>query len=379
MRATRLVKGTLTVALIAAMWNVAECSGAGSSSLSVMYRTWTVSSTSGDVEVSQLVAPLSGSVQVRPNLDVIVTDAAGSSNASTAGNESDLGGMASLSGQAFLRVADDRIQLQLGVTAPSGKRSISSDEAAVLRLIGLPVLQFGLRHYGRGSEVNVGCTAAFPRSQSLVASLGVGYIVRGTYELFRDAEDYKPASEVALSAGVDIGDPDPESHGILWRADATMRFFGTDRLGGEDAFREADRLEIGVGGLTRGEGIQWNGALRAEIKGTNTHYSTSGILDPIEAASGDAYFFRGGGTLPVSRSWRAGVQAEWNQVTGSDEFGNDGHSYALGPVLSRDGERIGVQVRATYLGGTLEGLPGNEDRDLSGFATDASVRWMWGY
>jgi hypothetical protein len=376
-----LAKRCISIALgvVVTTHGTTQCFAAGSSSLSVAYRSWTISSPAGDVVVSQFVAPISATIQVRPNLDMVVTDAAASSNADGGGIESDLGGMTSLSGQVFLRVADDRVQLQLGVTAPSGKRGIDSTETSVMRLLGLPVLQFGLRHYGRGSEVNLGCTAAFPRSPTLVASLGVGYIARGEYELFRDAEDYKPASELAVNAGVDIGDPDPESRGPLWRADVTMRFFGTDRLGGEDAFDEANRLEIGVRALTRGEGIQWNGSLRVEINGTNIHHSTSGLLDPIEAASGDAYFFRGGASMPMSQAWRAGVRVEWNQVRGSDEFGNDGYSYALGPTLSRDGRSLGFQVGATYLGGKLDGFSGSDDRDLGGFASDASVHWLWGY
>jgi hypothetical protein len=371
-----LGSAVLVFLLLAALPAVSAASGGTSSS--VMYRTWTITSPTGDIVVSQVVLPIAARVQVRPNLDVTLSDAGASSNVDLQSGDSDLSGATAFSGQAFFRLAEDRVQLQAGATVPSGNRGMNPEQTGVLRLIGLPLLNFGLRHYGRGSEFSVGATVAFPRGSNMVGSIGTGYIVRGSYELFEGVEEYDPASEWAWNMGVDVGDPDPEAEGLLWRADATLRIFGTDRVGGSDAFQEGHTIGIGWTGSTHGPGFRWNGLLRAEFKGDNTHYGSAGAaLSQIEVASGNAYFLRWGGTMPMNLDWRVGVDLEWSRVTGSDEFGQDGYTYGFGPSLERDG-RVGVRIHAGLLAGQLDASPGSERFDLHGFATGLSIRWGWG-
>jgi hypothetical protein len=343
----------------------------------VGYRTWTASSAGGDATVSQWLVPVSGHIQLRPSWDLTIWDAGASSVVEGGGLRARLDGTTSTSVLARLRLAGDRVLLQTGVTIPSGKRGLDAEEANALRVIGLPLLRFGLRHYGRGPEANLGATLAFPWSQSTAFSVGAGYTARGEYTLFDNAEDYRPASEWAINGGLDWGNSDMESQGMFVRTNATLRLFGTDQLGGRDAYEEGDQLEFALSARTGGSGVLWNTAIRAAFQAKNTIHGSS-VLSQLDVASGNGVFVSGGGSLPLRPHWRAGLDLEWNQVSGSEEFGRDGFSFALGPTLDWDRDRFGVRLCGTYLGGRLDATGGGNDVDLRGFATDASLRWVYG-
>jgi len=369
------------LALIAllATESTAEGQIVGGTSTFIGYRNWTIAFPTGDVEVSQLLVPVSAQAQLTTNLDLTVWDAGASSRLRGGGATSSLAALSAAAAQASLRLADDRLLLQAGVSIPSGKRGLDAEEIDLLRLISLPLLHFGLTHYGRGPELNVGASVAVPWSESTTISLGTGYTARGEYALFENTEDYRPASEWAMNGGVDWGNSDPELEGLFVRANATLRLFGKDQIGGHDVFEEGRQLELGLAGRTGGAGVMWNGAIRAVFKADNTIHEASGtVVSQLNLAPGRALFASGGGSLPLPRSFRAGLDLEWAIVSGGDDLGRDGFSLAVGPSLEWSGDRLGARVRGAYLGGHLNDNAATGDASLHGLSTDVSLQWTWG-
>src|SRR5262245_41295744 len=174
---------------------------------SLGYRSWGVDlEGGGHATVSQFLAPGCCTFGLGPYATLTISDAAAASGLDPdAGNQSHLDGTSPLVSQLYWRLNDGHVLVQAGLTAPSGKRELSQDEFNVMHVIGLPVLGFPLRQYGRGGEYNAGLSYATPLGGTAVGSVGAGFTIRGEYALRAGEPDYRPASEWAATAGLDAG------------------------------------------------------------------------------------------------------------------------------------------------------------------------------
>jgi hypothetical protein len=343
------------------------------------YQSWLAKTGGTTTRVSQLYFPIVVTTGLGPHADLVLSTSLAGSGAEREGQPANsLDGASAFTAQVFLRLAGDRLLVQAGIIPPSGRWGLDAEEMAVSQAIGLPVLGFGLKQYGSGLQRGGAATIAFPFSPTANFTVGVGGIHRGKYRLQEGGGDYSPASEWALTSGLDLGTPDPGGAGQPVHLDATYRLFGEDEVDGARAFAEGDQVELQVEGRTGGAAMRSHGFARVVLKGENTVFSSVGAtVSSLKASSGDGYFARLGFDRPLRSGLRGGADLEWNHVTGSDTFGRNGTAYGIGPALISPLGRGGatLELRGMFQWGVIEGTSGGPDSDLSGFSIFANFRW----
>jgi hypothetical protein len=339
-------------------------------------RSWTIQSSTGESTVSQWLAPIAVTVPLRSDLDVVLAESGGASRIEGSGTETRFEGLASPTLQGLWRIAGDRLLLQAGVTVPAGNRTLNNEEVSVARIVALPLLGFGMRLYGRGTELSTGLTYAAP-SFGAHTSIGTGYITRFEYELFEGLADFRPAAEWVVSGGLDWGEPDREASGWLTSLDLTYRNFGRDQLGGVDVFEEGDELELSIASRSRAPGMRVHGTLGGELKADNLRIEPSPVAE-VKVGSGHGAFAALGVTAPLGSTARAGLELETHHVFGSDTSGRDGRAFQVGSVLELVREWVTLEARGGYAWGRLDGDGGSGQVDLTGYVLGGGVRWWWG-
>jgi len=342
------------------------------------YQSWHAKTAGGTTtRVSQLYFPIVVTTGLGPHADLVLSSSLAGSGAEREGQPANsLDGPSAFTAQVFLRLAGDRLLVQAGIIPPSGRWGLDAEEMAVAQAIGLPVFGFGLKQYGSGLQRGGAATVAFPLSPFANLTVGAGGIHRGEFRLQEGTQSYHPASEWALTSGLDLGTPDGAGQPL--HLDATYRSFGEDEVDGAKAFAEGDQVELQMEGRAGGVAMRSHGFVRAVLKGENTMFSSVGAtVASVKANSGDGYFARLGLDRPLRGSLRGGADVEWNHVTGSDTFGRNGTAYGIGPALISPLGRGGatLELRGLFQWGVIEGTGGSPDSDLSGFSIFANFRW----
>lgn len=359
----------------------------------VTYRTWTTTpdSGAGEATVSQLVVPFVTSLRLGSSADLVLSTAGASSKLDVDGGaSSSLGGAADVTAQLFLRAAGDRLLLQAGANLPSGKRELSAEELSVAAALGHPLLGFGLKQYGRGFDLSAGAGVGFPLGARGSMALGAGVIRHGSYTLVENGDDYEPAPEVSISAGLDVGgsrvggEGGPAGgaarEGGLLRLDATYRLFGEDKLDGETIFEEGDQIELQALAATRPARVRASALARLVVKSDNTAFSgAGGAVGALKTKAGNGILLQGGIDAPLGGAVRWGVDGEMTRFSGSDTPGENGTAFGVGPSLGIPvGAGGSLRLRVLYLFGSIDSEQGSVGGDLSGLAVSAGLRWRAG-
>jgi hypothetical protein len=374
-RARVLMLAAILAAASGAVAGDARASGTGQ--LFATFRSWTLDTPGeGKTTVSQFLLPVSAKVPIRGATQLTVYGAAASSTLDPGGGSSGtLSGTSALSAQLSGRVAQGRVLLQTGVTLPSGTKDMTPGDLAVLRSVSLPLLGFGLRQYGRGFEWNGGASTALPLGGRMVGSIGAGYTWRGAYGFVRDAGDFQPAWDFATTAGLDLL---PQTGSVAPLAlDLTLRTFGTDQSDDRDLVHEGRQLELQLRGYTGAElGMQTRGVVRTVFQSSDRVYGVDSLgLADLDVQGGTGIFAHVDSSWPL-RGQRAGLEAEWNHVDGSDVPARDGDTFGFGGQGWVTAGAGAFRGEALYLLGTLHGV--QRDIDASGFAVSLAWTMGWG-
>jgi hypothetical protein len=363
-----------SIAGLALIASAGRASAQVSGSTGVVYRSWETSGGTGReaTTLSQTFVPIRAAYTFASGAELALISGGASSRIEAPGGETALDGMRSVGARLFVPVAGSRGLVQLALTPASGKSKLTGDQLRVAQSVGLPLFGFGLRQYGSGTEIGGGATAYLFRTDERRVSVGVAMTTRGKFELARGEGQYQPASEWALTAGADLGTSDD---GPPLRIDLAWRSFGTDELDGREVFAEGDQLESRIDGVRRIGPRVWRGWMRATFKQENQAPGTSTLPDGYRARSGDGF------AVGVSADWawgeraRPGLLLEHVRVGGSDELGRNGRVFGAGPVLGwAIDEHSSADLSATFYWGTLDGLPGGDDSNLTGFALALGLR-----
>jgi hypothetical protein len=337
------------------------------------FRSWTIKSDGEqDMTLSQFHVPIIAYVRAASNTDVVVSVAGASSRFKRDGeSSSSLSGQSDLTLQAFFRTLENRLQVQAGTSFPTGTTGLDQEELRIARAISNPLLGFRLKQYGEGFDVSLGATYAFPLAGTTTLGIGAGFVSRGDYTLQLGGADYDPASEGALSAGLD-SEVNWGSRQITWHFDGTVRVYGDDKVAGHEVFEEGTQLEFDLSGRAQGEGANGQATLRTVFKGDNTVFSQVGqVVESLKTSSGTSVLFLGSVDFPLSHKVRGGGELEFHRFTGSDTAGDDGTTFGLGPTAGFGfGRGWWGQTSLLLLLGSAEG-----DRNLSGFLLTFSISW----
>jgi hypothetical protein len=339
------------------------------------------------VKLSQLHIPFVASLSLGRSANLVLSTAGASSKLEDdGGGASDrsfsLDGASDVVAQLFVRLAADRLLLQAGANLPAGKRALTTDEFALARALGHPLLGFAMKQYGQGFDASGAASLGLPLGSAASAAIGAGFIHHGAYTLLDGADDFRPGAEMALSAGLDVGSTGGVAAGdaASLRLDATYRLFGKDELGGAAVFEEGDQVELEAAARTRPARIGASLLGRIVLKQDNTSIGTSGqTVREIKTKAGRSTLVQAGVDAALGSALRGGVDAEWNSFSGSDAPGEDGTAIGVGPALAMPvGARGWLRARVLLLTGTIDGGPGFAERDLSGVAAALGVHWRGG-
>lgn len=342
------------------------------------YRSWTIESPDGsETTLSQFHVPVVSTVSFAPGLDLVLSTSYGSSSLESGDEESlDLNGAADVTAQLLYRLPGNRLMLEGGINLPAGKKELTAEELDVARSLAHPVLGFTLKQYGRGLDLSGGVAAATLLGPSVSAGAGAGVIIPGGYALLEGEEDYTPGTEIAVSAGIDVGSTESPQDPML-RLDGSYRMYGTDQLGDADIFEEGDQIELQALGRT-GLGplllSSWN---RLVLKADNVVFEDAGdSIEETQEASGTTFAGQLGLDLPVGETAAVGLQGEWRVYDGSEGGRRDGTALGFGPsAMLGLGTQGWIRATALYLTGTLTGVDDLPDDDLSGFAVTVGIFW----
>jgi hypothetical protein len=326
-------------------------------------------------EAQQFALPIAASIGLRPSLDLVLSYPGSSSRYdSLAATSQELQGFGGVNAHLFYRTLRGRLLLSGGVYAPVGSVTLSNDEFDVATVIGHPVMGFRARQPARGFEVTGAATLGGALARGRIYAVGVGFTRRHTYEL-RTALDYNPASELSVSAGLDLG---RATSGMRTRLDATAKFLGTDEVNGKRVFEEGDRLELQATVEARGSASRGRAILRYVTSQHDKSFSeTTGDL-VSEPWAGRGMYARGSADRRVSRTMRLGLDFEWNHRSGSARPGEDGNLFGIGPSVEAPWAASTVRGRVLASFGRIEAQEAQEGGvkdDVVGIVVTTDLLW----
>jgi hypothetical protein len=126
----------------------------------------------------------------------------------------------------------------LDLNLPTGKTEFKQEE---LVLIMDPDL-VSISSFGEGYNINPTISAAREWG-NMVAGIGIGYLWRGEYDFSDSVEDYDPGDIINTTAEVRY------FFSPVWngRVFGNYVWYGKDRVGSEDFYREGDYYQLGLG------------------------------------------------------------------------------------------------------------------------------------
>jgi hypothetical protein len=262
-----------------------------------------------------------------------------------------------------------------GVSFPSGQRVLDADERVLARSIALPVLDFPIREFGRGTEVMLGGTLSHVLTDHLIISGGAGGTYRAAYEWQQGAEDYRPASEAALTLGLDwlSGANDLGQRSRPVRADVTYRRYSADQVGDSTIFKEGGQWELHAATTYTWVAMDQVLELRALLKDASRQVSALVVGPPeVEWQTGDAMLV----SWQFGRTWRPGTRAGGSLVfaeySNSDVAERNGRSFDAGLWLER------AITRGTNLRFSVSRLWGQIDDASGGHLNADGMNWSVG-
>jgi hypothetical protein len=344
--------------------------------LPLLTRSWTLDFESSDrIRIEQDLVPLHAGMRVLPDL-LVTLDAAYSSSRAREGDGPTvkLEGLRRPMVGAEWRSGDGGSVIKVASGIPLGDDPLSPDEETVARLLALPTLAFPERQIERGFTAGFGASREF-RWNTTTASLGIGGTYRGSFIAVEGGDSYRPASEWAATAGIDLGRAEAP---VQLRFDATYRMFGSDELRDSTILDEGDQIELLLETLLPGE--TWTGRieLRGIIKATN---ETPNSLPSSQAGvitwySGDGMLARAGLARVLGTSSRVGAQVEFMRLSGSDQSIRNGVTWAAGPWFRLPvGTDLTLNGEAAYLDARLD-APSGGRVDGHGFHVGVGLSWF---
>ena len=285
--------------------------------------------------ITQTYVPLVVSGQFTPKLDYSVSVAhAWSELAAPLDPHATVDGNSAVTLAAAYHMYSNRLVLHAGATVPSGKRNLSTTDVVVVRALDPPTLDFGLRHYGRGPEIGLGITTGQSYSNGIVASVGIGGIIRGRYSLQASLPDYYyPASEFSITGGIDLGEGNLLAAGAI-HLDATYRRFSADKVGRATMFEEGSELDYHFMARVDPSVVTWT----AEVRGIFKASSISGDVDSssvgeAKLTSGNLVEARLGAGIRAMTRATVAAELVYGRAWHSDLLGRNGATVGVGPVL----------------------------------------------
>lgn len=262
------------------------------------------------------------------------------------------------------RTAGDRLTVTGVAVLPTGRASLTEEEADVAAMVAADVLPFRISNWGTGGGVGLSTALA----GSLGAGVGGGLVVTWLYERefepFDEAFAYRPGQQIEVRAALD------RTFGNTAKATLQGGFlhFGADQGDGRNVFQSGTRFQ-GVGSVAFAVGPRANGIVYA---GAQHRQEGSFTEDSRVIPLQDLVFAGGGMRFPLGRTV---VQPtlDLRNVTGDEASGTGTIVTAGLAVEIPAGSATWIPSLRGRVGDV--GLRNDRESGVSGFDVGLSVRF----
>jgi len=310
----------------------------------------------GDLSIREVSIPLVFIFPVSKKLSLDVVTGSGFASLDR-GASSSLNGLTDTKIRGSYIVGEELALITAGVSTPTGKTELDSDEQSVSRFLSQNALRFRTPNFGQGLDINLGIATARKVGESVVG-LGVGYLIKGEFTPNDGGTKYTPGSELSVTAGIDRKVMDGDGKVTL---DAVVTVYSEDERAGARAFQSGTKVLLQGIGAFRSSGLDWRIYAIERIKAQSTSYSATGETDldnGNQLEAGVSVLTRRSSTV----NWRG--LADIKLYTAGDAFARGGgvrkageaKIFAVGPGLRYRLSPGGVlDLNVQYATGSIDG------------------------
>jgi hypothetical protein len=217
-----------------------------------------------DDAVHQIAIPLTFIVPVNEQLQLNLATSPAFSGYKSNGTVK-LNGLSDTRLSGSYLFGEDRFMATFGVSLPTGKHALKTDELLVANILALHALNFDVPIFGQGLDVTAGMVTA-QRWGDRVLGLGVGYLLRGAFEPIENATvKYNPGDEVNVTFDVD----QPLGRKNKLMMDVNYTVYSSDTVEGTEVFKAGNRITLQGMLHVPNEGISWLFSVRDRIRAKN--------------------------------------------------------------------------------------------------------------
>lgn len=321
-------------------------------------------------EISQRMVSLSGFIPIRENFEARYYLVTSSNSIDYNNTESELSGFGDARIQLSHSFSDDRILLSAGLNLPTGKRELDTgEEREVIEFLSRDYLSLPIRRYGEGFGINLLAGAAAELG-GLKLGASAMFNHTGTYTPYEGSGDYDPGDAFSLGANSNL-----VLGKVIWAADIGYTIIGTDRLDGDDIYKQSGQFLGQLSGTYVLDPYSVTVGARAILRGRNERYSLStGAVESQLEKYGDEFDAFTKFVYAASGGWNLSMHIATRQIAESEESLGSSSIYNFGfGIVKEISHNLSFDIGGIYHTGSTE----TEDADLSGIQASAGIRVVY--
>lgn len=259
------------------------------------YQSW---KTEGGEKISQFTVPISVIVPFDKQLTLSVGSNMASSSYNNGTTTTNLGGLTDTRIMAAYVTMEDHLLITGGVTVPTGKTKLKSEEATVAGNIGLYPFAFRVPSYGQGTSVNIAGSYA-EKVDDFIIGAGMGLVYKTGFVPYKESGDkYVPGPEISFNVGGETNISMGNADGKV-TCDVAYTFYGNDKYGDKEVFKSGNKLNADLRLLLNTEKNHYMFYVRERTKGKNElGYGT--LIEEEQNSNGNQIDIGGVGLFSVS-------------------------------------------------------------------------------
>ena len=324
----------------------------------LVVQTWTTKTNGSEQTTSQWVFPLNAYIPLADNLEVRVRSGfSGATWEPSGGDAIDLGGMVDTRIQGAYALYDDRLLVNFGVSVPTGKTALTSEESSVASNLSSSALGFPVKKMGEGLGLSFGGAYAEQFGPAVIGT-GLSYLRKGKYDPYENATDYKPGDETVLTAGIDF-----PGERTLVRTNVVYTVYGADTQDDEDIIKNGSQTDLSATFAYRGHPLGFYVTVLDIMRGKNSYALDGELKEEDKNSHGNDLRIYTGVRYALSTALALKGTFQLKQIDKNEyDFGDasvmgfgGGLQWVMGTRLTLDG---GVKI--------FTGSMNDESTDISG-------------
>ncbi len=229
------------------------------------FQSWT---TDDNQKISQITVPISVLVPVDKQLSISVGTNYATSTFDNGSKSVKLSGLTDTRIMGAYVTMDDHLLVTGGITLPTGKTKLESDEASVAGNIGLYPFGFRVPSYGQGTSANIAGSFAAKINQFILGA-GMGFVYKSGFVPYKSSGDkYVPGTEISLNLGGETNVSMGNADGKI-TLDVAYTLYGNDKYADKEVFKSGNKLNADLRLLLNTDKNHYMIYLRERTKGKN--------------------------------------------------------------------------------------------------------------